>query len=644
MLKKITQLFLGLERIFTRVKHSSAIHVYFYSLLSLLFLNILIFIFYQFSRDSRVIYLFLLILFFLGLLLIILLNAAKKIIHNLGIFKDFFNAGIDEKNLIDINTLHFKESRVIAESANNMVTERQKVIEELRESEKSILQIMEAVNIPIAVGNGGRTEYLNKNFREVFGYTLEDIPTMDSMWELCYPDLEYRESIQKEWLKAIDITNNFAIPFRKQYCTVSCKNGKDKEVEIDFSPVGERGLTTFRDLTDQNKREAENTLLEKKLLRAQKMEAIGLMAGGVAHDLNNILSGIVGYPDLIKMSLDEDSDIIPHLEAIKRSGLRAADVVADLLTIAKGVASTRKPCSLNSIIEQYFGSPEYEKLKTKMADITLNYSLDKNLLNIFCSEIHIKKCVMNLVMNAIEAMENIGELTISTRNQYVDTPFSMGQYMEKGEYAVLCVKDTGHGITDEDRERIFDPFYTKKVMGMSGTGLGLSVVWNTVQDHYGGIIVTSSNKGTIFDLYFPVSRNILIEESMAPEVGDIQGNGESVLIIDDEELQQEIASGMLNFLGYKTHYVRSGREAVEWLEKNPVDILLLDMIMPSGLSGFQTYKEIIKKYPNQKAIIASGYSQNKDVESTLKLGAGRFIKKPYTIDFLGKAMKHELRK
>jgi len=368
------------------------------------------------------------------------------------------------------------------------------------------------------------------------------------------------------------------------------------------------------------------------------------MAGGVAHDLNNILSGIVGYPDLIKMSLDEDSEIIPYAEAIKKSGLRAADVVADLLTIARGVASTRKPCTLNKIIDQYFDSPEFEKLKLQMEKIILIKKLDKNILNISCSEIHIKKCVMNLVMNAVEAMENIGELTISTRNQYVDTPFSMGQYIEKGEYTVLSVKDTGHGIPDEDRERIFDPFYTKKVMGMSGTGLGLSVVWNTVQDHHGGIIVTSSEKGTIFDLYFPADRSDFIEDFQDDDVVDTMGKGESVLIIDDESLQQEIASGMLTFLGYKTSYVSSGQEAIDWLETNSVDILLLDMIMPSGLSGLQTYIEILKKYPNQKAIIASGYSQNKDVESTLKLGAGRFIKKPYTMEILGKAMKHELKK
>ncbi|MCK5202107.1 MAG: cache domain-containing protein [Spirochaetales bacterium] len=584
------------------------------------------------------------ILLFTVLAAISILLISGKIRNNLKIFKEFFSLAAHDLALIDTKKLFFRESIVLANSANHMVKERQKVLNELFESEKRFFQIVEAVNIPIAIGKSGNAEFLNKRFRETFGYTLKDMPTLEAMWELSYPDPAYRKKVQKEWMDALGETVDFTKPFKKQYCTVRCKNGEDLEVEIDFSPVGEMGLTTFRDLTEHKKREAENALLEQKLLRAQKMEAIGLMAGGVAHDLNNILSGIVGYPDLIIMSLDEDSEIRPHVEAIKRSGLRAADVVADLLTIARGVASTRKPCNLNRIINQYFESPEYEKLKIQMDDIKLIRNYDSNLLNITCSEVHLKKCVMNLVMNGIEAMENIGELTISTRNQYVDTPFSMGQYMEKGEYTVLSVKDSGHGIAEEDLERIFDPFYTKKVMGMSGTGLGLSVVWNTVQDHNGGIIVSSAENGTTFELFFPVDRNVTVDDFQSEEVVDIMGSGEMVLIIDDEPLQQEIATGMLDFLGYWTHSVSSGKEAILWLETNTVDILLLDMIMPSGLSGLQTYKEILRIHPGQKAIIASGYSQNKDVESTLKLGAGRFIKKPYTMDLLGKAMKHELRK
>lgn len=626
------------------IKPKSLIQSFLYSSLLMLILVSLLFGFFWISIELRRLHLLIFILFVLVITITLIFLTSRKIRKNLKVFRKFFETAATEETLINLDDVSFTENRIIAKSANDMIIERHKVMEALLASEKNFYQIIEAVNIPMAIGKNGKSEFLNKSFCDIFGFTLEDIPTVESMWNLSYPDPDYRRKVQKEWAEALEDFNKGNRPFKKQYCRVRCKNGEDIDVEIDFSPVGERGLTTFRDLTAQNKREAENALLGKKLLRAQKMEAIGVMAGGVAHDLNNILSGIVGYPDLIKMTLDEDSEIIPYVEAIKRSGLRAADVVEDLLTIAKGVASTRKPCTLNKIIDQYLESPEFEKLIPQMDKIKLIKNLDENILNIACSEIHIKKCIMNLVMNAVESMDQAGVLTISTRNQYVDTPFCLGQYMEKGEYIVLSVKDTGHGILDEDRERIFDPFYTKKVMGMSGTGLGLSVVWNTVQDHHGGIIVTSSEKGTIFDLYFPVDRSILVQGSMDEETVDINSNGESVLIVDDESLQQEIASGMLVHLGYKTIIVSSGEEAVQWLKNNTADIILLDMIMPSGLSGYQTYKEIVKICPKQKAIIASGFSQNKDVEKTLNLGAGRFIKKPYTLEILGKAMKYELQK
>jgi signal transduction histidine kinase/ActR/RegA family two-component response regulator len=644
MVKKYLLFLSEIKAVLLKLQSRSTLKGYFSSLVIVFLLNIIIFIYYQFNPELKWIFIFVLIFINFFALIIIIFLLSGRLFHNLDIFKKFFDAKLNEIELIDIDSIFFKEPRVIANSANHMVTEHKKVIEELLKSEKRFFQIIEAVNIPMGFGMKGKSEFFNRSFIETFGYTLEDMPTIETMWKLSYPDSEYREKIKKEWLTAIEETDDFTKPFKKQYCTVRCKNGENKEVEIDFSPVGERGLTFFRDLSIENKRKTENELLEQKLLRAQKMEAIGLMAGGVAHDLNNILSGIVGYPDLIRVSVDEESEIIPYLEAIKKSGLRAAEVVADLLTIARGVASTRKPCSINYIIDQYLDSPEFENLKPKMEKIELEKKYNNNILNISCSEVHIKKCVMNLVMNGIEAMENGGKLTISTKNEYVDTPFSTGQYIEIGEYAVITVSDTGHGIADEDRERIFDPFYTKKVMGMSGTGLGLSVVWNTVQDHHGSIIVKSSKAGTTFNLFFPASRKAYVEDEQNEETGNIMGNGESVLIIDDESVQQEIATSMLSHLGYKAHYVGSGTEALIWLESHKVDILLLDMLMPSGMNGFETFKEIINLYPGQRAIIASGYSQNMDVENTLKLGAGRFIKKPYTMNVLGRAMKQELGK
>jgi len=381
---------------------------------------------------------------------------------------------------------------------------------------------------------------------------------------------------------------------------------------------------------------------EEKLRKAQKMEAIGLLAGGVAHDLNNILSGIVSYPELLLLQLPKESKLRQPLETIKQSGERASEVVADLLTVARGIAATRETHNLNTLINEYCFSPECVQFRSAYPGITCRHELEPDLLNISCSPVHVKKCLMNLVNNAIEAMGKEGEVFISTRNQYVDKKLVPHLDVEPGNYAVLHVEDTGGGISKQDQERIFEPFYSKKVMGRSGTGLGLTVVWNTMQDHDGGVTVASSSKGTIFELYFPVTaqkrQNSTKQEKALP-----RGHGENILVVDDVKEQRDIACRMLKQLGYTAYTVASGEEAVSWIERNSVDLLLLDMIMP-GMSGRETYEAILHLHPGQKAIIASGFSESTDIKTTLNLGAGDFIKKPYSMGQLAQAVFQALNK
>jgi len=388
----------------------------------------------------------------------------------------------------------------------------------------------------------------------------------------------------------------------------------------------------------------EKRKLEAQFQRSQKMESMGLMAGGIAHDLNNILSGIVSYPELILMDLPEDSKLRKPIETIKDSGMRAADVVSDLLTIARGVASGKEVLNLNSMVEEYLDSVEHQNLTTMHSFITFKTDFDNDLLNIICSSTHIRKSLVNLTLNAAEAIKGDGMVKISTMNRYLDEPLKGYENVKKGEYAVLSVSDDGSGISSDDLERIFEPFYTKKVMGRSGTGLGLAVVWNTVQDHNGYINVTTSGKGTTFELYFPVTREEAAAEKIDISMKDYIGHGERILVVDDEEQQREIACNILVRLDYKAEAVSSGEEAVEYLKKQSVDLVVLDMIMPKGINGRETYEEIIKIHPKQKAIIASGFSETTDVKKAQKLGAGKYIKKPYTMGKIGLAVKEELEK
>ncbi len=403
-------------------------------------------------------------------------------------------------------------------------------------------------------------------------------------------------------------------------------------------PTGEI-VAVYNDISAQKQAEIERKDMEVKLQRAQKMESIGLLAGGVAHDLNNILSGIVGYPELLLMQIPEDSKLRKPIRAIRESGLRAVAVVADLLTVARGVACAKEPDRLNRMIKEYMGSPEHQKLQSLHAHIECTASLDPNLKNIHCSPVHVNKCIMNLVTNAMEAIEGQGRVVISTRNQLVDEKTALKHGISAGEYAILTVTDNGKGISEKDLEHIFEPFYTKKVMGISGTGLGLAVVWNSVLDHGGTVQVESSAKGTSFVLYFPVSDNAVKPKEINAGIESLNGCGETILVVDDEPLQRDIASRMLKVMGYACVCVGSGETAVEYLQENRVDMVLLDMLMDPGINGRQTYERILRIHPDQKAVIASGFSESEEVKIALRLGAHAFIKKPYSIEELGRALK-----
>jgi len=401
-------------------------------------------------------------------------------------------------------------------------------------------------------------------------------------------------------------------------------------------------LIILRDVTEKIHKEEELRESEEKINRLKKMESLGIMAGGVAHDLNNVLSGIVSYPELILLKLPKDSDLKKPIETIQEAGKRSAAIIQDFLTVARGVAVHKEPLNLNDEIMEYLDSPEYKKLLQYHPSVTIMKDLDSRLLNIKGSPIHIKKAVMNLISNASEAIKGAGKVVVSTANRYLDRPLKGYEDLKTGEYAVLIVEDNGGGISPDDLKRIFEPFFTKKVMGRSGTGLGLTLVWNIVKDHEGYIDIISDARGTKFELYFPVTREAVADRKMPVPLGNLYGHGETILVIDDIDSQREISCLMLETLRYKTKAVAGGEEAIEYLKDNSVDLLLLDMIMDPGINGRETYERIKKIHPAQKAIIVSGFAETDQVKETIRLGAGRFIKKPLILEELGMAVKQEL--
>ena len=398
-----------------------------------------------------------------------------------------------------------------------------------------------------------------------------------------------------------------------------------------------------RDISSLKQAEEQKRSLEARLQRAQKMEAIGTLAGGVAHDLNNILGGIVGYPELLLMQLSESNPLRKPLMTMQESGQKAATIVQDLLTLARRGVPTAEVANLNDIITEYFKSPEHEKLRLYHPHVAVDITLEPNLFPILGSPVHLSKTIMNLVSNAAEAMNNGGTISISAQNRFIQGHFKGFETIEEGEYVTLTVSDTGVGIAARDVEKIFEPFYTKKVMGRSGTGLGMAVVWGTVKDHSGYIDVQSDEgKGTTFTLYLPITRQEQVKDESLQSIEDYRGNGASVLVVDDVKGQREIASGMLKQLGYSVISVSSGEEAVDCMKERSADLLILDMIMDPGIDGLETYRRILKLHPGQKALLASGFSETKLVKEAQRLGAGAYVKKPYTFEQLGLAVKTAL--
>ena len=518
----------------------------------------------------------------------------------------------------------------------------QKSIQAVAESETKYRRIFE--NIPdvyFETDMEAKVLEVSPSLEKISLYTRDEIKGK-SLFKI-YKDLKQREEAIT-LLIANRAVKNHEIHFIDKDGRISCCS-INAELIRNKTGEPERVVGILRDISEQKALEKEKKELEERLGRSQKMEALGLLAGGVAHDLNNILSGIVTYPELLAMDLDPDDPLRKSLEIIQSSGLKAAGIVQDLLTLSRRGVITKDIIDFNELVSNFLQSPEYHKILSFHPNVTVENHINASVPFVKGSFIHLQKTVMNLVSNAAEAQLGGGTIRISTSNRHLDSSLKGYDEVEKGDYLVLSVEDEGSGIAPEDLKRIFEPFFTKKVMGRSGTGLGMAVVWGTVQDHGGYIDIDSSpGKGTRFDLYFPATRDLPLPEPESFSLESTRGKGQTILIVDDVREQRQIAEILLQRLGYETACAASGEEAVAWLKEHKADLLLLDMIMEPGMDGYETYKQILSFRPGQKAVIASGFSRTLQVKQTLELGAGQYLKKPYTIEKIGLAVKAELEK
>jgi two-component system, cell cycle sensor histidine kinase and response regulator CckA len=397
--------------------------------------------------------------------------------------------------------------------------------------------------------------------------------------------------------------------------------------------LGTQGIV--KDITDRKR-------LEGRLIQAQKMEVVGNLAAGIAHDLNNILSGLVSYPDLLLLEIPKDNPLYDKISVIQKSGQKAAAIVQDLLTLARRNIALSGISNMNSIITEYLDSVEFRRLQTKYPNIAIQTDLGESVMNIKGSAVHLSKVIMNLLHNALEAMPAGGKVVISTRNICLDATFEGYESIPAGEYVCTCVADNGVGIPHSEFNRIFEPFYTKKLTDKSGTGLGMTVIWATIKDHNGYLdIYSQEGQGTNLTFYLPATKEE-IEASQGRIVLEDYIGSETILVVDDIAEQIDITRNILTKLGYNVLTARTGNEAISIIKKQPVDLVILDMIMPGGPDGLETYKEILQILPGQKAIITSGFSESERVREIQHLGAGIYVQKPFNMEQIGMAIRKAL--
>lgn len=380
----------------------------------------------------------------------------------------------------------------------------------------------------------------------------------------------------------------------------------------------------------------ETVRLRAKLEQVQKLEAIGTLAGGLAHDYNNILMGILGNTSLMLLEMEPDHQYYTKLKNIEQYVQNASDLTKQMLGFARGGKYELKPTDMNELIKKssdMFGQTKKE--------IVIHAEYQKDIWSVEIDQGQMNQVLLNLYVNAWQAMPGGGDLYLETKNIVLDDTYVKPFYVTPGNYVKISITDTGVGMDKATKERIFDPFFTTKKMGR-GTGLGLATVYGIIKNHSGLINVYSEKgEGSTFSIYLPATNAVIVKEK-EPSFHVVKGN-ETILLVDDEEMIINIGGQMLKKLGYSVFRAKTGSEALETYKNNKgnIDLIILDMIMPH-MGGGAAYDELKKLDPDVKVLLSSGYSLNGQASSILKRGCNGFIQKPFGVEELSRKVREAL--
>ncbi|HQL90443.1 MAG TPA: PAS domain S-box protein [Syntrophales bacterium] len=531
--------------------------------------------------------------------------------------------------------LEFRAARIDERRAMVMltdITDRKRIEYALIESEERFRILSDHSPVGIALSRpDGVFEYLNPRFTEIFGYTIEDLPDNETFLKRVFPNPSYRDLVR--YFHREDMEN--FIRHRKvgeRVVTIRVRGGSDRIMHTRMVILGNgKQLMTYEDITDLKKMEAE-------LFHAQNMEAVATLAGGIAHAFNNILMGIQGYTALMLSETKADHPAYGRLKRIEKQVRSGSDLTNQLLAFSSGGRYEVKPCNLNDIIEKTSNA-----FGLTRKDITIRKSLESGLWAVEIDQAQIEQVLVNLYVNAQQAMPGGGELTLKTRNVTLDEAYVRNYKVKPGNYVMVSVTDTGMGIDERTKERIFEPFFTTREMGR-GRGLGLASAYGIIRGHQGIInIYSEEGEGTTFNLFLPATDKAAVKETVPPK-GLLEGS-ETILFVDDEDVIIDVNREILESLGYKVVAAKSGQEAIEIYRKlrGKIGLVILDMIMP-GMDGEATYDSLRKINDDVRVILSSGYSKNEQAKAILEKGCQAFIQKPFSISDLSMTIRQVLDK
>jgi two-component system cell cycle sensor histidine kinase/response regulator CckA len=517
------------------------------------------------------------------------------------------------------------ENARLYEKGQKEIAARKKTEEALRESENRYRTVLEANPDSVIVYDmEGRVTYLNPTFTRIFGWSLEE--RLGKKMDIFVPEEDWPNT--KRMIEKVLAGENVSGIETHRYT----KAGDIIPVSISGAIYNDRdgnsagSVVNIRDISEQKK-------LEAQIQQSQKMEAIGTLAGGIAHDYNNLLMGILGNVSLISLDFDSSHPYYKKLKNIEKYVRSGADLTKQLLGFAKGGKYEVKPVDINDLLEK-----SSEMFSRTRKEIRIHRKYQKDIWSVEVDLSQIEQVLLNLYVNAGQAMPGGGSLYLQTENVTLNENYVRHFSAKKGDYVKISVKDTGVGMDENTIKRIFDPFFTTKDRSR-GTGLGLASAYGIIKNH-GGIINAHSmiGQGSTFDVYLPASpKKIVQKEELNREA--LKGS-ETVLLIDDEDIIIDIGGQILERLGYRALTARSGEEAIEIYQanKNEINLVILDMIMPD-MGGGETYDRLKKINPEIKVLLSSGFSIDGQASEIINRGCNGFIQKPFNVEQLSRKIR-----